>query len=104
MAKRIGRLSETRFTKLLDKAEDIVWYVRSQYFIELELKREQPAPSADIAESRAKSMRRIEKTYPDIFKKEDDYRIDDYEYGFWTGVMGALRAVESGDDEFDLSS
>lgn len=59
-----------------------VWYMRSH-----------PCDIPEIEKGRLKALKEVEKTYPEV---KDGF--DDWECGYWNGIMGALRWV-MGDDK-----
>lgn len=59
-----------------------VWYMRSY-----------PCDIPEIEKGRLKALKEVEKTYPEV---KDGF--DDWECGYWNGIMGALRWV-MGDDK-----
>ena len=76
--------TEEEIIKYLGEALDKVWYMRSR-----------PCDIPDIEKGRLKSIKRVEKEYPEVKKG-----FDDWECGFWNGVLGTLRWV-LGDEEKD---
>ena len=76
--------TEEEIIKYLGEALDKVWYMRSR-----------PCDIPDIEKGRLKSIKRVEKEYPEVKKG-----FDDWEYGFWNGVLGTLRWV-LGEEEKD---
>lgn len=68
----------------MEEARDKVWYMRSR-----------PCDIPDIEKRRLEAIKRVEKEYPEVKKG-----FDDWECGFWNGVLGTLRWV-LGDDEKD---
>lgn len=66
----------------LKEASDKVWYMRSS-----------SCDIPDIEKRRLKAITRVEKDYPEVKKG-----FDDWECGFWNGVLGTLRWV-LGDEE-----
>ena len=67
--------TEEEIIKYMDEAFDKVWYMRSR-----------PCDIPDIEKGRLKSIKRVEKEYPEVKKG-----FDDWECGFWNGVLGTLR-------------
>lgn len=59
-----------------------VWYMRSH-----------PCDIPEIEKGRLKALKEVEKKYPEV---KDGF--DDWECGYWNGIMGALRWV-TGDDK-----
>lgn len=76
--------TEKEIIKYMDEAFDKVWYMRSR-----------PCDIPDIEKGRLKSIKRVEKEYPEVKKG-----FDDWECGFWNGVLGTLRWV-LGEEEKD---
>ena len=76
--------TEEEIIKYLGEALDKVWYMRSH-----------PCDIPDIEKGRLKSIKRVEKEYPEVKKG-----FDDWECGFWNGVLGTLRWV-LGEEEKD---
>ena len=76
--------TEEEIIKYMDEAFDKVWYMRSH-----------PCDIPDIEKGRLKSIKRVEKEYPEVKKG-----FDDWECGFWNGVLGTLRWV-LGEEEKD---
>lgn len=76
--------TEEEIIKYMDEAFDKVWYMRSR-----------PCDIPDIEKGRLKSIKRVEKEYPEVKKG-----FDDWECGFWNGVLGTLRWV-LGEEEKD---
>lgn len=77
--------TEEEIIKYMDEAFDKVWYMRSR-----------PCDIPDIEKGRLKSIKRVEKEYPEVKKG-----FDDWECGFWNGVLGTLRWV-LGEEEKDM--
>lgn len=77
--------TEEEIIKYLGEALDKVWYMRSR-----------PCDIPDIEKGRLKSIKRVEKEYPEVKKG-----FDDWECGFWNGVLGTLRWV-LGEEEKDM--
>ena len=77
--------TEDEIIKYLGEALDKVWYMRSR-----------PCDIPDIEKGRLKSIKRVEKEYPEVKKG-----FDDWECGFWNGVLGTLRWV-LGEEEKDM--
>ena len=77
--------TEDEIIKYMDEAFDKVWYMRSR-----------PCDIPDIEKGRLKSIKRVEKEYPEVKKG-----FDDWECGFWNGVLGTLRWV-LGEEEKDM--
>jgi len=69
----------------LDEAFDKVWLMRSQ-----------KCDIPQIEERRIKNIDRILKTYKDI--PEEGF--DNWECGYWNGIMGALRWVLGDEKDF----
>ena len=76
--------TESEITKYLDEALDKVWYMRSH-----------PCDIPEIEKGRLNAIKEIEDEYPEV--KEG---FDDWECGFWNGVLGTLRWV-LGEEEKD---
>lgn len=68
----------------MDEVFDKVWYLRSR-----------PCDIPEIEENRLKTIKKIEEKYPDVFNG-----FDDWDCGFYNGVLGTLRWV-LGDEEKD---
>ena len=79
------RRTEEEIIEYLGVALDKVWYMRSR-----------PCDIPDIEKGRLKSIKRVEKEYPEVKKG-----FDDWECGFWNGVLGTLRWV-FGEEEKDM--
>ena len=77
--------TEEEIIKYLGEALDKVWYMRSR-----------PCNIPDIEKGRLKSIKRVEKEYPEVKKG-----FNDWECGFWNGVLGTLRWV-LGEEEKDM--
>ena len=77
--------TEEEIIKYMDEAFDKVWYMRSR-----------PCDIPDIEKGRLKCIKRVEKEYPEVKKG-----FDDWECGFWNGVLGTLRWV-LGEEEKDM--
>lgn len=77
--------TEEEIIKYLGEALDKVWYMRSR-----------PCDIPDIEKGRLKSIKRVEKEYPEVKKG-----FDTWECGFWNGVLGTLRWV-LGEEEKDM--
>lgn len=77
--------TEEEIIKYMNEAFDKVWYMRSR-----------PCDIPDIEKGRLKSIKRVEKEYPEVKKG-----FDDWECGFWNGVLGTLRWV-LGEEEKDM--
>ena len=76
--------TEEEIIKYMDEAFDKVWYMRSR-----------PCDIPEIEKGRLNAIKRVEKEYPEV--KEG---FDDWECGFWNGVLGTLRWV-LGEEEKD---
>ena len=76
--------TEEEIIKYMDEAFDKVWYMRSR-----------PCGIPDIEKGRLNAIKRVEKEYPEVKKG-----FDDWECGFWNGVLGTLRWV-LGEEEKD---
>lgn len=76
--------TEEEIIKYMDEAFDKVWYMRSR-----------PCDIPDIEKGRLKSIKIVEKEYPEVKKG-----FDDWECGFLNGVLGTLRWV-LGEEEKD---
>lgn len=76
---------EKEIIKYLDEAFDKVWLMRSK-----------PCNNLEIEERRMKAVKEVLKKYNDI--PEEGY--DEWECGYWNGVLGTLRWV-LGEDEKD---
>lgn len=76
--------TEEEIIKYMDEAFDKVWYMRSR-----------PCDIPDIEKGRLKSIKRIEKEFPEVKNG-----FDTWECGFWNGVLGTLRWV-LGEEEKD---
>lgn len=70
--------------KYLEEAESKVWYMRSR-----------PCDNPEIEERRLKAVERIEKEYPEVLEG-----FQDWECGYWNGILGTLRWV-LGEEEKD---
>ena len=68
----------------LDEAESKVWYMRSH-----------PCDIPEIEKGRLEAIKRVEEKYPEVQEG-----FDDWECGYWNGIMGALRWVLK--DEKDM--
>ena len=80
--------TEKEIKKYMDEAFDKVWYIRNH-----------PCDIPDIPDikkERLESIKRVEKEYPEVKKG-----FDDWECGFWNGVLGTLRWV-LGEEEKDM--
>lgn len=75
---------EKELESYLKEAESKVWYMRSR-----------PCDIPEIEENRLKAIERIEKEYPEVL---DGFQ--DWECGYWNGVLGTLRWV-LGEEEKD---
>lgn len=71
--------------KYMNEALDKVWYMRSC-----------PCNNPEIEKGRLEAIERVEKTYPEVL---DGF--DDWECGFYNGVLGTLRWV-LGEEEKDM--
>lgn len=69
----------------LDEAESKVWYMRSH-----------PCNNPEIEKGRLEAIEKVEKAYPEVL---DGF--DDWECGFYNGVLGTLRWV-LGEEEKDM--
>lgn len=67
----------------LNEAFDKVWYMRS---IECD--------NPEIEQRRLKQIERIEQAYPEVLEG-----VDDWECGYWNGIMVTLRWVLGEDDK-----
>lgn len=76
--------TEEEIIKYMDEACNKVWYMRSS-----------PCNIPDIEKGRLKAIKKVEKEYPEVKQG-----FDDWECGFWNGVLGTLRWV-LGDEEKD---
>lgn len=61
----------------LEEAESKVWYMRSR-----------PCDIPEIEEGRLKAIKQVEKKFPEV---KDGF--DDWECGYWNGILGSLRWV-----------
>lgn len=68
--------SKKELEEYLKEAWDKVWLMRSF-----------PVEDEEIEKNRAAAVNRILETYDDIPKEG----YDDWDYGFWSGVLGTLR-------------
>lgn len=68
----------------MDEVFDKVWYMRSR-----------PCDIPEIEENRLKAIKKVEEKYPEVL---DGF--DDWDCGFYNGVLGTLRWV-LGDEEKD---
>ena len=68
---------EKQILKYLEEAETKVWYMRSR-----------PCDNTEIEKDRLKAIKQVEKEYPEVLEG-----FDDWECGYWNGIMGALRYV-----------
>lgn len=68
---------ERQILKYLEEAEAKVWYMRSR-----------PCDIPEIEKGRLKAIEKVEKKYPEVLEG-----FDDWECGYWNGIMGALRYV-----------
>ncbi len=68
--------TEKEIEEYLNEAFEKVWYMRSH-----------PCDDKEIEKRRKKSVKKIEKQYPEV--KNYDY--DDYQY--WSGILASLRWV-----------
>lgn len=66
---------EKQILKYLEEAEMKVWYMRSR-----------PCDIPEIEKGRLKAIKKVEKKYPEVLEG-----FDDWECGYWNGIMGALR-------------
>lgn len=66
---------ERQILKYLEEAEMKVWYMRSR-----------PCDIPKIEKGRLKAIKKVEKKYPEVLEG-----FDDWECGYWNGIMGALR-------------
>lgn len=67
----------------LNEAFEKVWYMRSH-----------PCDNKEIEKQRKKSVKLIEKTYPEV----KDY--DNWDYGYWSGILSSLRWVLGEEKDF----
>jgi hypothetical protein len=75
--------SRNEIIQYMDEAFDKVWYMRSH-----------PCKDKNIEKQRQKAIKEVLKKYPDV------QGYDDWDCGFYNGVLGTLRWV-LGDDEKD---
>lgn len=68
----------------MDEVFDKVWYMRSR-----------PCDIPEIEENRLKTIKKVEEKYPEVLDGFDDWNC-----GFYNGVLGTLRWV-LGDEEKD---
>ena len=66
---------EKQILKYLEEAEMKVWYMRSR-----------PCDIPEIEKGRLTAIKKVEKKYPEVLEG-----FDDWECGYWNGIMGALR-------------
>ena len=66
---------ERQILKYLEEAETKVWYMRSR-----------PCDIPEIEKGRLEAIKKAEKKYPEVL---DGF--DDWECGYWNGIMSALR-------------
>ncbi len=93
------RRSNKQIKEYLDEAFDKVWFVRSITQDEKDvdkLRKEHP----DIYDGMMKARKRIEEKYGfDWFEN-----MDNWDYGFISGVMATLRWVLGSDEKMDLDT
>lgn len=77
--------TEEEILKYMDEAFDKVWYMRSR-----------PCAIPEIERARVAHIVRVLLTYKDIPK--DGY--DDWDCGYWNGILGALRWVLGEEKDF----
>ena len=68
---------EKEIEEYLEEAFDKVWYMRSK-----------PCDNEEIEKKRLDNIKRIEQLYPEVKNG-----FDDWECGFYNGVLGSLRWV-----------
>lgn len=78
---------EKQIFKYLEEAGAKVWYMRSR-----------PCDIPEIEKERLKAIAKVEKKYPEVLEG-----FDDWECGYWNGIMSALRYV-LGDEKDDLDT
>lgn len=61
----------------LEEAELKVWYMRSR-----------PCKEKEIEKTRKEALKKVQEQYPEVLEG-----FDDWECGYWNGIMGALRWV-----------
>lgn len=76
---------EKEILKYLDEAFDKVWLTRTH-----------ECDIPEIEEKRLENIQRIFATYNDI----PEGRYNDWECGYWNGIMGALRWVLGDEKDF----
>lgn len=79
------RRNEKQIIEYMDEAFDKVWLMRSR-----------PCDIPDIEKRRNENIARILNAYDDI--PEEGY--DDWECGYWNGILGTLRWVLGEDRDF----
>lgn len=77
--------TQKEIKEYLDEAFDKVWYMRSH-----------PCDNPKIEKSRLKAIENIVKKYPEV-----ENGFDDWDCGYWNGVLGTLRWV-LGEEEKDM--
>ena len=65
------------------EAMNNVWYMRSR-----------PCDIPEIEKGRLKALKEVEKKYPEV---KDGF--DDWECGYWNGILGAMRWVMGEDKD-----
>lgn len=80
----MSRRSEKSILEYLEEADHKVWYMRSH-----------PCENKEIEEKRKEAVKKIEEKYPEVLEG-----FDDWECGYWNGVLGALRWVLGEEKDF----
>lgn len=82
----IRRRNRKEIYEYMNEAFDKVWWVRSISLL--------PSPHSEIEEKRQLEMARIEKTYAPKLPNSD------WEYGYQSGILAALRWVLGEEKDF----
>lgn len=77
--------NKAEIKEYMEEAFDKVWLMRSH-----------PGDNPYIEKARIEAVKRVRSTYDDI--PEDGY--DEWECGYWNGILGALRWVLGEEKDF----
>ena len=88
----------TAIAEMENKYFDLVWYARKTPNYDKEYWDKKPA---EIREGAFKAMEEVEKKYPrevELLNKKTKYSSPDWEHGFNSGVLAAMRFVQTAFD------
>ena len=81
---------QKEINEYLNEATDHVWFVRAHGYNDVELE-----PS--ILEGKMRALKEVEEKYGLVYKQTN---LSDFDYGYWSGIMSALRWVLGNEKDF----